>query len=213
MAACRVNMRYSVREAVELVLNEGSDSDVLDSGSEENIVDSGEESVSVDLEADSSDSDNNIFILIIGIHATSRIKPFLTVFGQFLLCCCDSKRYMTWHYGLFITHPKLSKNVYVYCIIRSSLFTTVYFKRAKTVHLQQLSTSFWGVLKELRMFSHWECGECDGYKIYIDIVQILSRYGNPAGRGEHTVIQFMMLKIFHSSKHWTWKQHSSAKNR
>ena len=91
-----MNMRYSMREAVELVQNEGSDrEDFLDSGSQENIVDSGEEFVPVDVEKDLSDSDNNIFIFIIGIHATSRIKPFLTVFGQFLLCCCDSKRYMT----------------------------------------------------------------------------------------------------------------------
>ena len=71
MAARRVNMRYSVRETVELVLNEGSDlKDFSDSGSEENIVDSGQEFVPVDLEADSSDSDNDIFIFIIGIRAT-----------------------------------------------------------------------------------------------------------------------------------------------
>ena len=68
-------MRYLARETVELVLNEGSDlEDFLDSGSEENIVDSDEEFVPVDLEADSRDSDNNIFIFIIGICATSRIK-------------------------------------------------------------------------------------------------------------------------------------------
>ena len=68
---------YSARETVELVLNEGSDlKDFLDSCSEENIVDSGEEFVPVDLEVDSSDSDNNIFIFIIRIHATSRIKLF-----------------------------------------------------------------------------------------------------------------------------------------
>ena len=89
-------MHYSVRETVELVLNEGSDlEDFLDSGSEENIVDSGEEFVLVDLEADLRDSDNNIFIFIIGIRATSRIKlHFFTVFGQFPLCCCDRERYM-----------------------------------------------------------------------------------------------------------------------
>ena len=77
-------MHYSTRETVELVLNEGSDlEDFLDSGSEENIVDSGEEFVPVDLEADSSDSDNNIFIFITGICVTSRIKLFFffTVFG------------------------------------------------------------------------------------------------------------------------------------
>ena len=31
--------------------------------------------VPIDLEADLSDSDNDIFIFIIGIHATSRRKP------------------------------------------------------------------------------------------------------------------------------------------
>ena len=91
-------MCYSTRETVELVLNEGSDlEDFSDSGSEENTVDSGEEFVPVDLEADSRDSNNNIFIFIIGIRATSRIKLFpffFTVFGQFLLCCCDRERYM-----------------------------------------------------------------------------------------------------------------------
>ena len=72
-----VNMCYLTREAVELVQNEGSDlEEFLDSGSEENVVDSGEEFVPVDLQADSSDSDNNIFIFIIGIRATSRIKLF-----------------------------------------------------------------------------------------------------------------------------------------
>ena len=77
MVAWRVNMCYSTRETVELVLNEGSDlEDFSDSGSEENIVDSGEEFVPVHLEADSSDSDNNIFIFIIGIHATTRINHF-----------------------------------------------------------------------------------------------------------------------------------------
>ena len=79
-----MNIRYSERETVELVLNEGSDlEDCSDSGSEENIADSGEEFVPVDLEADSSDSDNNIFIFITGICVTSRIKLFFffTVFG------------------------------------------------------------------------------------------------------------------------------------
>ena len=78
MAVHRVNMHYSARETVKLVLNEGSDlEDFSHSGSEENIVDSGEEFVPVDLEADSRDSDNNIFIFIIGICATSRIKLFV----------------------------------------------------------------------------------------------------------------------------------------
>ena len=74
MAVRRVKLRYSARETVELVRNDGSDpEDFSDSGSEENSVDSGEEFVPVDLEADSRDSDNNIFIFIIGIHTTSSI--------------------------------------------------------------------------------------------------------------------------------------------
>ena len=89
-------MHYSARETVELVLNEDSDlEDFSDSGSEENIVDFGEEFVPVDLEADSRDSDNNVFIFIIGIRATSRIKNiFFTVFRQFPLCCWDRERNM-----------------------------------------------------------------------------------------------------------------------
>ena len=58
MAAHRVNMLYSTRETVELVLNEGSDlEDFSDSGSEENTVDSGKESVPVDLASSDSDDD------------------------------------------------------------------------------------------------------------------------------------------------------------
>ena len=87
-------MHYLTMKTVELVVNEGLDlEDFLDSGSEENIVDSGEESVPVDRKADSRNSDNNIVIFITGIHATRRINLFLTVFGQFLLCCCDRERY------------------------------------------------------------------------------------------------------------------------
>ena len=94
MAARRVNMCYLMREAVKFVLNEGSDlEDFSDSGSEENIVDSAEEFVPVDLEVDLSDSDNNIFIFITGIRATSRTKLVFTVFGQFPLCCCNRERY------------------------------------------------------------------------------------------------------------------------
>ena len=47
------------------------------------------------------------------------------------------------------THPKLPKNVCVYCIIPSSLYTTIIFKRAQTVHLQELRVSFSGVSNEL----------------------------------------------------------------
>ena len=69
-----MNIHYLTRKAVELGLNEGLDlEDFVDGGSEENIVDSGEEFVPVDLEVDANDSDN-IFIFIIGIRATSRIK-------------------------------------------------------------------------------------------------------------------------------------------
>ena len=88
MAARRVNMHYSTTKTVELVVNEGLDQeDFLDSGSEENIVDSGEQFVPVDLEADLRDSDNNIFIFIIGIRATSWIKLY------FILLCLDSSRF------------------------------------------------------------------------------------------------------------------------
>ena len=67
MAARRVNIRYSTRETVELVLNEGSDlEDFSVSGSEGNIVDFGEEFVPVDLEADSRDSDNKILFSSLG---------------------------------------------------------------------------------------------------------------------------------------------------
>ena len=77
------DMHYSTREAVKLVLNEGSDlEDISDSGSEENIVEIGEEFVPVDLETDSSDSNNGIFIFSFGIQATSRIKIlFYILFG------------------------------------------------------------------------------------------------------------------------------------
>ena len=53
-----------------------------------------------------------------------------------------------WIIYLTSTHPKLSKTVYVYCIIPSSLFT-LFFKWAKTVCLQEPSTPFCGVLNEL----------------------------------------------------------------
>ena len=89
MAVRRVNMRYSPRETVEIVLNEGLDlEDFLDSGSEESIVDFGEEFVPVDLEADSSDSDNNIFIFIIGICATSRIELLNFLFLRCFASSC-----------------------------------------------------------------------------------------------------------------------------
>ena len=124
-------MHYSTRETVELVQNERSDLDFSNSGSEENTVDSGEESVSVDLEADSRDSDNNIFIFIIGICATSRIKLFFyCVWTVPALLLGQRKVYamMLWIINLTSTHSKLSKNVYVYCIIiPCSLFTTIIF--------------------------------------------------------------------------------------
>ena len=78
----------------------------------------------VDLKADLSDSDNNIFIFIIGICATGRIKLlFNCVWTVPALLLRQRKVYdMTlWIIYLTSTHPKLSKNVYVYCIIPSSL--------------------------------------------------------------------------------------------
>ena len=137
MAACRVNMCYSMRETVELILNEGSDlEDFSDSGSEKNIDGFGKEFVPVDLVVDSRNSNNNIFIFIIGIRATCRIKLFFCycVWTVRALLLLQRKVYnMTlWIIYLISTHPKLSKNVYVCCIIPSSLFTTICFKRAKT---------------------------------------------------------------------------------
>ena len=44
----------------------------------------------VDLEPDSSDSDNDIFIFIIRIHATRRIKPSSFFPSFFFLLCLDS---------------------------------------------------------------------------------------------------------------------------
>ena len=131
MVACRVNMCYSTSEDVELVLNEGLDlEDFSDSVSEENIVDSGEEFVPVNFEADLSNSDNNIFIFVTGIHATSRIKLF------FFLLCLDSSHFavvtekgMWYDYGLFTwqAHILSFLKMYVHCIIPRSLFTTVFF--------------------------------------------------------------------------------------
>ena len=101
-----------------------------DSVSEENITDYGEELVPLDLEADSSDSDNDIFIFIIGIHATSRIKLFLKL-------CLDSSCFAAatetgmWYDSMDYLSDKcisyLSKNVYVYCIIPSSLLPMNFF--------------------------------------------------------------------------------------
>ena len=101
----------------------------MDCGSEENIVDSGEEFVPVALEADSRDSDNNIFIFIIGIRATSRIKKFFFFFFFYCvwtvpaLLLGQRKVYdMTlWIINLTSTHSKLSKNVDVDCIISTIL--------------------------------------------------------------------------------------------
>ena len=56
---------------------------------------------------------------------------------------------MLWIINLTSTHSKLSKNVYVYCIIPSSLFTTIVFKWAKTVCLQEPSAQFCSFLSEL----------------------------------------------------------------
>ena len=57
-----------------------------------------------------------------------------------------------WIINLTSTHSKLSKNVYVCCIIPSSLFTTIFFffffKRQK-LRLQEPSAPFCCVLNEL----------------------------------------------------------------
>ena len=106
----------------------------------------------VDLVADSRDSDNNIFIFIIGIRATRRINLFFyCVWTVPALLLWQRKVYdmRLWIIYLTSTHPKLSKNVYVYCIIPSILFTTILFNWAETVQLQELSVSFCGVLNEL----------------------------------------------------------------
>ena len=53
-----------------------------------------------------------------------------------------------WIIYLTSTHPKLFKNVYVYCIIPSSLLSD-FFIYPKTVCLQEPRASFCGVLNEL----------------------------------------------------------------
>ena len=83
----------------------------------------------VDLEADSRDSDNNIFIFIIGIRATSRIKLFFyCVWTVPALLLGQRKVYdLTLRILIWQVHiPSFQKNVYVYCIIPISLFTTRY---------------------------------------------------------------------------------------
>ena len=65
------------------------------------------------------------------------------------------------------THPKHSKNVHVYCIIPSSLFTTISFKWEKTVHLQEPSASFCGILNELKCMHIGHCAR-------IALVQLVS---------------------------------------
>ena len=126
MAAHRVNMCYSTREAVDLVQQEGFEQeDFSDSGSEENIVDSGREFVPVDLKVDSSDSDNNTFIFIIGIRATSSIK----LLGGGL--CLDSSCFAVvtekgiWYdYGSFFWQVHILSFLKMY--VFSLLFLVVY---------------------------------------------------------------------------------------
>ena len=154
MAARRVNMHYSTREAVELVQNVGSNLEELDrTSTEENIFDSGEESVPlpVDLKADLSDSDNNIFIFITGIHATSRIKLFFTVFGQFLLCCCDRERYLIWLYGSFIwqVHILSFQKMYEFILLFLVVYLLQFLLNGQKQCRQEPRPSFCGVLNEL----------------------------------------------------------------
>ena len=83
------------------------------------------------------------------------------MFGQFLPCCCDRERYVIRFYGLstWQVHILSFLNLYVYCIIPNSLFTTISFKRAKTVHLQEPIASFCGVLIELSTAAHWHSAQ------------------------------------------------------
>ena len=151
MAAHRVNMHYSTREAVELVLNEGSDlKDFSDSGSEENVVDFGEEFVPVDLKADSSDSDDDIFIFIIGIHATSRIKLFIYCL-EFMLCFCDRERYVIWLYGLFIwqVHILIFLKMCMFIILFLVVYLQLFLNRQKQC-IYRNWVSFCGILIELK---------------------------------------------------------------
>ena len=67
----------------------------------------------IDLKADSGDSDNNIFIFIIGIRATSRIELFFKTVPALLLRQRKVYDMTLWIIYLTSTHPKLSKNVYV----------------------------------------------------------------------------------------------------
>ena len=101
----------------------------MDSDSEENTVDSGKEFVPVDLEADSSDSDNNIFIFIIGIHATSRIKLFYSCVWRVPALLLQQKKVcdMTlWISYLTSTHPKISKNVYMFIVLFLAVFKILF---------------------------------------------------------------------------------------
>ena len=48
-----------------------------------------------------------------------------------------------WIIYLTSTHPNLSKNVFVYCIIPSSLFTRIYFKVKNTASTGAESVILW----------------------------------------------------------------------
>ena len=99
---------------MEFVLHEGSDlEDFSDSGSEENIVDSGEEFVPVDLEPDSSDSDNNIFIFNTGVRANRGIFIF-----YFFILCLDSSCFAVatekgmWHDSMHYLSDKYTSQAF-----------------------------------------------------------------------------------------------------
>ena len=148
-------MRYLMREAVGAVLNEGSDlEDFSASGSEENIVDSGKEFVPVDLEVDSSDSDNDIFIFVIGIHATSRIKRccffhWVWMVPALLLqqrkVCGMTMNYLSDKY-IILSFQKMYMFIVLFIVVYLLQFV---FIRAKTMHLQEPRVSFCGILNEL----------------------------------------------------------------
>ena len=85
----------------------------------------------VDLEADSSDSDNDIFIFIIGIHATSRTKLFFLncvwIVPSLLLRQRKVSDMTLWIIYLTSAHPKLSKNVYMFILFFLVVYLLQFF--------------------------------------------------------------------------------------
>ena len=84
-----------------------------------------------DLEVGSSDSDNNIFIFVIGIRATSRIKLFcfycIWIVPALLLRQRKVSDMTLWIIYLTGTHPKLSKNVYMFILFFLVVYLLQFF--------------------------------------------------------------------------------------